>query len=158
MPATLHLLHGLPGSGKTTFAATLAAQTGAVVFSPDDWMLARHGSNPPAADFARFKTEIDREIWQRVDDLLRQGREVIHDSGLWTRIERDTARAHATAAGATIRLYRFQADEAVMLQRVLQRSAAQPAGALQINEAAFRLFQTRFEPLGPDEPHVDIPT
>ncbi len=158
MPAVLHLLHGLPGSGKTTYAAKLAAECRAPVFSPDDWMIARHGSNPPAADFARYKAAIDTEIWQQTDALLQQGKDVIHDSGLWTRTERDIARQRAADAKALTRLYSFEADESAMLQRVLQRSAANPDSALQINEAAFRLFKTRFEPLGPDETHVTIRT
>lgn len=35
----VHLLCGLPGAGKTTYAARLAAENSAVRFSLDEWML-----------------------------------------------------------------------------------------------------------------------
>ncbi len=34
----LHLICGLPGSGKTTLAKTIAGSTEAFRFSPDEWI------------------------------------------------------------------------------------------------------------------------
>jgi predicted kinase len=157
MPAGLHLLHGLPGSGKSSYARDLSRRLDAVCFSPDEWMVSRHGNNPPEEKFAGYAAAIRLEIWTRTEALLRRGREVILDSGFWTRAERDEARAKAAALGVECRLYAFRCDEATMLARVLARSAGDP-GALQINAAAFRVFQNRFQPLGPDEPHVEVRT
>ena len=36
--ATLHLICGLPGSGKTTLAKQLETSEGAVRFCPDEWI------------------------------------------------------------------------------------------------------------------------
>lgn len=157
MAATLHLLHGLPGSGKSSYARDLSRRLDAVCFSPDDWMVARHGNNPPDEKFAEYDAAIRREIWIQAEALLREGRDVILDSGFWTRAGRDEARARAAALGADCRLYAFRCDEATMLARVLARSAGDPR-ALQINAEAFRVFQSRFQPLGSDEPHLEIRT
>jgi len=157
MPATLHLLHGLPGAGKSTYAQDLSRRLKAVSFSPDDWMVARHGNNPPIEHFAAYKAAIRDEIWTQAGALLLEGRDVILDSGFWTRAERDDARARASALGVACQLYAFRCDESTMLARVLARSAGDPK-SLQINEAAFRVFQSRFQPLGPDEPHLEIRT
>jgi hypothetical protein len=43
-----------------------------------------------------------------------------------------------------------------MHQRVLERSAELPAGALSIDEHAIQLFKARFEPLGEDESYIIV--
>lgn len=156
MSVTLHLLHGLPGSGKTTYARELAARHAAVCLSPDEWMVERHGSNPAESKFADYKAKIATDIWLQAETHLREGTDVIMENGFWTRAERDEARQRARQIGTGCLLYAFRCDEAVMLQRVLARSQAGPDTALEINEAAFRLFQGRFHPLEPDEMHLEI--
>lgn len=158
MSVTLHLLHGLPGSGKSTYARELAARHAAVCLSPDEWMVERHGSNPPESKFTGYKAKIAADIWRQAEAHLREGMDVILDGGFWTRAERDDARQRARQLGVSCLLYAFRCDEAVMLQRVLARSQAAPDTALQINEAAFGIFQGRFQPLESDEPHLEIRT
>ena len=48
--ATVHLLCGKVGSGKTTFARRLE-QNGAVRYSVDDWMLRLYGAHMPRQEF-----------------------------------------------------------------------------------------------------------
>ena len=45
-----------------------------------------------------------------------------------------------------------------MRTRVAKRSAESPPGTLFIDENAFDLFKSRFEPLGADEPHRRVET
>ena len=49
--ATLHLLHGPVGSGKTTFARQLERKIRAVRFTPDEWMIRLYGDRPPVETF-----------------------------------------------------------------------------------------------------------
>ena len=43
--ATLFLMVGLPGSGKTTRAKELERETGAIRFTPDEWHLFLFGDD-----------------------------------------------------------------------------------------------------------------
>lgn len=156
--ATIHLLHGLPGTGKTTFARRLAADTGAVRLNHDEWMTALYGHNPPAAHFADFHDRILVLIWQMAAEFTQRDIDVILDHGFWTRASRDAARAKARELGATCQLYALVCPPAVADARVLQRSTDLKAGVLDINQAALDLFRTRYEPLEPDEDHLVIDT
>jgi predicted kinase len=147
----VHLLCGLPGCGKTTYARRLASDGKAVVLGHDERMLARHGSNPPAADFARLAAEISEEVWREAAAHLAAGRDVILDWGFWTRAQRVEARARAVALGAACRLHWVQCPDDVARARTLRRSEERAGQVLAINAEAWDLFQRRFEPPEPSE-------
>ena len=52
MTATLYLIHGYIASGKMTYAKKLEAETDAIRFTLDEWMVNFYGANPPANKFA----------------------------------------------------------------------------------------------------------
>ena len=83
--ATLHLMVGLPGSGKTTFAKKLAQQHNAVLFSPDDWQFKLFGNdiNDPTHD--ENHTKIEELMWDVAQDILKTGTDVILDFGCWAK-------------------------------------------------------------------------
>jgi predicted kinase len=155
---TVHLIHSFTGAGKTTFAKSLEQQTGAVRFSPDEWMVRLHGSNPPVDKFQQYHDRIEKLIWDTAALFLQKGHDVVMDMGFWTRASRDHAREFATKHHAKIKLYALTCSENIMRLRVLERTMNLPAGALFIDENAFELFKKRFEPLAPDEEHMTIDT
>mgnify|MGYP002777148450 len=71
------------------------------------------------------------------------------------RSSRDEARAKAKALGVGHRLYFLDVPENVMLERVRGRNE-NLQGSLYIDDHAFELFKTRFEPLGKDEAYILI--
>ncbi len=152
------MIHGFAGAGKTTFSKQLERDKNAVRFSPDEWMIARHGHNPPADLFAEYLTQVKVYIRQAAAAALREGRRVIFDFGFWSRAERDECRNFAEDAGVSSILYHVYADRDVMRNRALKRTADLPSGALVIDENALALFWSRFEPLAPDEAHIPIKT
>ena len=154
--ATLHLLHGMVGSGKTSFARKLERERPAVRFTHDEWMVALRGRDPPAVRFAETAATIWDLIWIHAERVLRVGADVVLDGGFWTRAERDDARRRAAALGAACILYDIRCPEAVARARTLRRTAEMPAGALFISDATFDALKARIEPLGPDEPHVIV--
>lgn len=156
--STIHLLHGLPGTGKTTFARRLAADTGAVRLNHDEWMTALYGHNPPAEHFADYHDRILALIWQMTAEFVARDIDVILDHGFWTRASRDQARAKAAELSAACRLYALVCPPAVADARVLQRSTELKSGVLDINQAALDIFRTRYEPLAPDEEHLAVDT
>lgn len=142
----VHLLCGLPGCGKTTYARRLAASGKAVILGHDERMLARHGANPPEADFARLAAEISEEVWCEAAVHLAAGRDVILDWGFWTRAQRAEARDRAVALGAACQLHWVQCPDDVARARTLRRSAERAGQVLAINAEAWDQFQRRFEP------------
>ncbi len=155
--ATAHLLHGFVGAGKSTFAAQLERRLDkAMRFTHDEWMHRLYGANPPKEEFSKLFERIDVLIWEQALKLLDCGVDVILDSGFWTRVGRDAARARIADAGHESRLYWIRCADDVMRARVKARSEDVPDDSLWINEAAFDLFRTRFEPLADDEERIEV--
>lgn len=152
------MIHGFVGAGKTTISKQLEQDKNAVRFSPDEWMIARHGHNPRADLFADYLTQAKADIRLEAEAALRDGRNVIFDFGFWSRVERDEYRNFAEDIGVLSVLYHVYADRDVMRKRALKRTADLPPGALVIDENALALFWSRFEPLAPDEAHISIKT
>ena len=154
----IHLLHGLPGTGKSTFARQLALKTGAVCLNHDEWMIALYGNNPPAELFADYHDRVLNLIWEMAAEFARRGIDVILDHGFWTRMARDQARMKSVEIGAAPLLYTMDCPPEVADSRVLRRNQTLGKSALYIDQAALDLFRTRYEPLGADENHISIST
>ena len=153
---TLHLLHGIPGSGKTTFAQQLEREFHAVRFSPDEWMVALHGTNPPESAFRPQHERIMALIWMHVGRVLRAGSDVIIEGGFWSRASRDDARQRAKAFGVTHKFYSLHCSVDVARRRVLARTAAMPPGTLEITGPTFDHLLRQLEPLAADEEFVIV--
>lgn len=91
-------------------------------------------------------------IWGR---CLTLGINVVLDSGLWSRSERDRVRALVVTHGGTPMLYRLDCPEQDAWRRVELRNA-QLDGGLYIAPATFTALRSRFEPLDADEARVEI--
>jgi predicted kinase len=153
--ATLHMTYGFVGAGKTTFAKGLEHSLPAVRFSHDEWMNKLYGENPPLEKFAEYYNRVHELIWTYAMRLLELKQDVILDAGFWSRSSRDEARAKAKVLGAATKLYFLDISESVMLERTRKRNE-HLQGSLYIDDHAFELFKTRFEPLGEDEEHIVV--
>ncbi len=154
--ATLHLIHGPVGSGKTTFARQLERETRAVRFTPDEWMLRLYGDRGPEDTFHATLDRVYELVWEHAGRVLRTGTDVIMDCGFWSRAARDEARRRAAALGASYRIYAIQCPPDVARRRVLRRTAELAGRVLWINEPAIDGLNARVEPLAPDEDHVVV--
>lgn len=148
---TAHLIHGYLGAGKTSFARQLEARLPAVRFTHDEWMVALHGSDPPADRFP--------ELFRRVSDLievqwtrcLQLGLDVVLDLNYWSRAQRDATRARVASLGARHRLYHLSLPDDEAWARIERRNTE--PGALFIARTTFEILRPRCEPLGTDEEH-----
>ena len=145
--ATLFLLVGLPGSGKTSLAKTLERERGALRLSPDEWM-ARIVGDGYDADRRVAVQEVQWEIAQRV---LTLGVDVILEFGFFRRRERDFYRSGAVALGAEVKVRFLDAPREELLRRLAERNADLPADTFAVSEQHLDLCYTWFEPPTPDE-------
>ena len=103
MPPTptpiLHLICGLPGSGKTVLANNIAASTGAFRFSPDEWIKDIWGDKAEA-EGNRFRDQVEQLQWKFAKQALLRSADVVIEWGTWGRSEREKLRDEAQAIGA----------------------------------------------------------
>lgn len=120
--ATLFIICGLPGSGKSTHARELAASAHAVDLSPDEWMdaLAINLHDEHA------RARIERFQWTLAQRLLTLGVSVIIEWGTWGRSERDELRDGARALGAAVELHYLTASPDVLFDRLQRRGREDP--------------------------------
>ena len=156
MTTTAHLLSGFIGSGKTTFAKKLEKDIGAVRFTFDEWMIRIYGQNPHADDFAEYYDKVEALIWSEAADLIRAGKSIIFDAGLWSRKSRAIAHERVSAAGGVAKFYSISCPEKLMLVRTLARSRSLPDHALWIDRSAFEKLKSKFEPMEDDEEFIPV--
>lgn len=122
MSATLTIITGLPGVGKSTRAAALEAETGAVRMEPDAWM---SELKLDLWDEER-RFVIETMQWRLSRRFLAAGVSVIIEWGTWGRDERLRLASEARALGARVELHWLTAPLDVMLTRIRLRGREDP--------------------------------
>lgn len=119
---TLHLMVGLPCSGKTTRSRQLAQEYHAVLFTPDVWHLQLFGQDLAHPDHGRNHDMVEKIMWDTAERILQLGVDVVLDFGLWGRDERADFRNRAKALGADCRFYYMDVPQEELLRRLEQRN------------------------------------
>ena len=153
--ATAHLIYGYLGAGKTTFAKTLERDLPAIRFGSDQWVTALSDEDPPVQLIQKHFDVVDAIIEHYWPRCLELGLDVILEDGFWSRESRDKARAKIASIGATFKLYYLSCPEEIAWERIQKRNL-NLNGSFFFNRNAFDTLRHRFEPLGPDEEHVEI--
>jgi predicted kinase len=139
--ATMLLMAGLPGAGKTTRAKQLAAVHRALRLTPDHWMIPLFGE--PMADGKRFVLE--GRLISVALQALRLGISVVLDFGLWGRDERSALRWLARSAGASCQVIYLPVDKDVQLARIAHRQAMAPHQTFPMSEADVDQWRQQFQ-------------
>ncbi len=151
-PGSLTFFCGKMGAGKSTLAARLAAEEGAVLLSEDDWLATLYPDQIKSFDdyiaCARRLRPLMRDL---VRQLLAAGTDVVMDFPANTARQRKWFLDLANEAGAPHKLIYLEASDALCLSRIAQRRTAQPARAAFDTPEVFHHVTQFFEEPGEGE-------
>ena len=148
---TLHLICGLPCSGKTTYAKGLEREVSALRLTPDEWHVRLFGHDVLEEEHDNRHNLIEALLWKVAARVLTLNVDVILDFGFWGKGEREDYRRRAAALGAQSELHYLDVPAEVLLERLAKRNAELPEGAAYIPEAKLREWVNWFQPPTPDE-------
>ena len=124
--ATVHIIFGPLGAGKSTLARRLAADSKAIRFAIDEWMHDLYDADRPdqlslAWVWPRVR-RCEALIWKTCLPILEAGNDVVLDLGFMTLESRQQQRKLAVDAGYQVANHFVDADRAVRRDRILLRN------------------------------------
>jgi predicted kinase len=153
--AILHLISGLPGSGKTTYALRLRQESGAVLFGLDRWLITlfgRYALPTVGQDEHTRRVLACRElIWESAAEQLTRNVDVILDDGFFYREHRMAHVSLAAAAGARAIIHFVDTPLDVVRVRLKRRNADLPRYNFHIDTSVLEGFLAMYERPSTDE-------
>ena len=149
--ATLFLICGLPGSGKTTLAKQIEIAHPALRLCPDEWIASLLADVRDIAELDRLRTPVESVQWDVAKRVLVLGVDVILENGFWSRNERTSYRSQAEALGAHVELRYLNVERDELWARLSKRNANLPPGTFAVKEDQLDLWFSWFEPPTADE-------
>src|SRR4030042_4807284 len=136
---TLHLMVGLPCSGKTTLAQRLESEKAALRLTPDEWQVRLFGQDAEESEHNARHELIEGILWNIASRVLVLGTNVILDFGFWAREEREDFRLRAKQLGASRGVHFLDVPEGALLQRLAVRNS-------QLSQASFHISEDMMKP------------
>lgn len=146
---TLHLISGLPASGKTTYATALRDRVNGVLFCLDRWLITVFGrySLPDVGQDEHTRRVLAcRELmWESASELLKRSTDVILDDGFFYREHRMRHVSLAAAVGADTTIHFVDTPLEHILPRLERRNANLPRYNFYIDPATLAGFMAMVE-------------
>ncbi len=152
--ATLYLLCGLPGSGKTTRAKQIESSHSALRLCPDEWIETLLADHTDSVELDRLRTPVESVQWNIAKRVLSLGINVVLENGFWSRQERASYRVEAETLGARVELIYLHVDRDELWARLSKRNQNLPAGTFVVREDQLDLWLSWFEP--PTAEEIDL--
>lgn len=153
--ATLHLVYGPVGSGKTTFGRKFAAEHMAALFCLDEWMATlfmMDAPSPITLDWALPRTRrCEQQIWNVGRQLLALGTDVVLELGFFRRDQRARFRELARDAGIPVEVHVLDVPREVRRERVRLRNQGSATYTVEVDGAMFDWAEGYYEPLDESE-------
>ena len=146
MATLIHMICGLTGAGKSTYAETLRRDLNAVRFSIDDWNANLFFMDrDPTSDFNWFYERVQRSCKQMRDtaeQMLEAGVPAVFNCGFTDCKERAIFYDWAKVLGQPVRLHFVDVDRETRWARVQQRNAEKGATfALEVTREMFDFME-----------------
>jgi predicted kinase len=149
--ATLILICGLPGAGKTTLAKQIERERPALRLSPDEWIAVILADPNDQAELDRLRTPVETVQWDVAMRVLALGVDVVIEWGFWSREERRVFRERAQALGHRVELRYLEVGNDELWERLSRRNADVPPGSFVVTKDQLDLWSSWFEPPAPEE-------
>jgi len=148
--ATIYLVEGPVGAGKSTFAARLSVTHAAPRLILDEWMATLFRADRPSDGFVDWYVERKRrcieQIWHVACDMIDTGTNVVLELGLVQRQDRSDFYARVDASGTTLKVYVLDAPEHVRRQRVHTRNVEKGSTfKMEVSDEIFALANRMWE-------------
>lgn len=156
MSATLHVIFGPSGAGKTTYAHAFARREKAVAFILDEWMARLFAPDMPEKIEYEWMVErvgrCEAQIWSVAAGVLATGTSVILDIGLMRRADRARVREIAEATELPLQFHYVTAPPEVRRARVAERNVVRGENfAIEVTPEMFEFVEGVFETPEPSE-------
>jgi predicted kinase len=152
--ATVYVLCGFIGAGKTTFAKKLEEQTGAVRITKDEWLIRMVGNDPTIDGYEDYDGRMCGLSRDVAFQLAGKGIDVIIDEGVWLKEHRDILRRRAEEAGARAVVYYLDTPIETIRERVARRNMNLSKDSFKISRDLLDGYLKYWEPPGEDEDYV----
>ena len=143
--ATLHLMVGLPCSGKTTLAQKLEHDLPAFRLNLDEWHIRLFGQDTEEPEHDARHSLIEAILWNIASRTLELGTNVILDYGFWAREEREDYRLRAKQLGASSEVHYLDVPEDELLRRLEKRNSRPAQESFLISEEAMKPWIAFFQ-------------
>lgn len=132
MSAQLHILCGLPCSGKTTLAKQLEHELPALRLGPDEWAIELIPDRD-TAEVTRIRPILNALQWQLAQDTLKHGCHVVLEHGSWSKQERMNAINTFAGTQVQVHLHYLNVSMDVLKARLANRNTDLPDGTFYIS-------------------------
>ncbi len=149
--ATLHLMVGLPCSGKTMLAKQLEQERSALRLTPDEWQVGLFGQDAKEPEHDARHGFIEAMLWNIASRALELGTNVILDFGFWAREEREDYRLRAKRLGASSEVHFLDFPDEELLRRLAVRNSQPSHESFHISEESMKRWIAFFQRPSPDE-------
>lgn len=152
--ATVHLICGKICSGKTFFCRQLVEETGAIVLSCDERMLAMRPDGLFGDQHEAIAAKVQQELLQESLQLTEKGIPIILEWGFWTKENRQQITAFYREKGRDIIWHYMDVSDEQWLKNIAHRNAAVRRGeekAYVVDEALKAKLEYSFESPAPEE-------
>lgn len=149
--ATLFLICGLPGAGKTTLAKQLEQEHNALRLCPDEWIARILADPTDIPELDRLRSPVESLQWELAIRALVLGINVIMENGFWSRAERTYFRTQAESLGVRVELHYLKVDPNELWARLARRNSDLPPGTFLVNRDDLETWARSFEPPSEEE-------
>ena len=147
--ATVHLISGLPCSGKTTYSTTLQAQVDGVLITLDQWLITVYGRYRIVEigqdEHVRRVVACRELIWGVARDFLRRDIDVVLDDGFFLRNDRIRYMRMAEEIASQSIIHALWAPIDVLRSRIEERNARLPTYNFWIDPELLESFVEQYE-------------